>query len=189
MKKILSLLIAVLFTASCTLYSQAIEDSRDEFRDEYYSELVTGHEVYFGTDEQNAEWMKFETVPEVSAWVVKNIKYVEDASEEFSNPEVVLERGYGDCDDFALLIMNIIYVRFDIKTDLILLDAYINPSTESRVIIEGGSINHATIGYNGQVFYLYDLRICYIEPIVGYAFSFDYTFPYQYNKIDKSTLM
>ena len=171
MKKILGL-VTMLVAIGCSLYSNETNKTYDS----YFAELAGGHEIYFGTDEQYNEWMALTSMAEVSTWIRSNIEYRLDEEEEFSNPEVTLKRGYGDCDDFALLSMNIIYVNRGLKMNLILLNSFIQ--NNEKVIVDGGNdVNHATIGYNDLVYYLYFLQYAYKEPVVGYSYSFDYVFP------------
>ena len=37
------------------------------------------------------------------AWVRKNIKYQSEPIDDWSHPQVTLDRGYGDCEDMAIL--------------------------------------------------------------------------------------
>lgn len=147
----------------------------DEYRDEKYSEYAYGHELYFGVEEPYFKWKEIELPEDVSKWINSNIKYIEDEYEEFSNPEKVLKRGYGDCDDFAILVVNILYVRFGIKADLVLLDSYTN-EVKYKTIINGGVVNHAAVRYNGVVYDVYDLRRIYVNPIIGYLYPFEHVF-------------
>ena len=61
------------------------------------------------------------TVARVVAWVHENIEYVSDMDgDDWSPPEVTLERGYGDCEDMALLVLWMVYKETGVKGDFVI---------------------------------------------------------------------
>ena len=132
----------------------------NNYYDSEIENLLDGKQLYYGDFEE------IKTVQEIGYYLIQKIDYKVDEVEEWSNPEETLNRGYGDCDDYAILYLNILYVRFGIKGSL----AVVN---HSREIVNGGITNHVVVfndkiiePQNGQEV-LYD---------IGYIFSFDEVF-------------
>jgi hypothetical protein len=79
------------------------------------------------------------------------VRYVADQDNYWQTPEETLERGAGDCEDFAMLLLQRFYEATDTKPQL--------------VIIEGeNDSNHAIIFWNSY----------YIEPQTGRFISDEY---------------
>ena len=104
------LLISVFLIFGCSNYYLGLQN---EYRDYRYGEMAADHNLYYG------DFSEIENLEDISAWIMGNVFYKVDIIESWDNPQEVLERGYGDCDDFSLLVMNIAYVRFGVKYDLV----------------------------------------------------------------------
>jgi hypothetical protein len=134
----------------------------------YYGILIEGKKLYY--DKRFSEIEKnFESI---ANWIKENIEYTIETktSDTFKNPERAIKEGYGDCDTYTILFMNIAYFVMDIKVDCVL----VNPS--ERIIIDGGLTNHAEIWYNG---YCYDIYSGYRYPLgvsVGFLYYFEWVF-------------
>ena len=128
------MLLLLLLMLNCSIAYSDMADS-------YYQQQAAGHELYYG------DFSEIQTLQDISVWIMNNVYYKADETDSWDNPEEVIKRGYGDCDDFAILVMNIAYVRFGIEFDLVLVDTEIMKSIE-----EGGNINHASVAINQAVF-------------------------------------
>ena len=104
---------------------------------------------------------------------VWGIPYYYDAvkyaiTDDLQTPQETLTKGTADCEGYALLYMNIAYIRFGLKCDLVL-------TLSGRAIVEGGAVDHAVIRLpsgimvNAQTGSIYHGPICYI-------YSFDEVF-------------
>ena len=133
----------------------------DEYRDSIYAERAAGHELYFG------DFHEILTAYDISPWVMSHIVYVADEEDSWDNPEEVLLRGYGDCDDFTILVMNIAYVVFGIEFDLVLVD-----TEKVRTIEEGGVINHASIAIGEYVYDVYNFNQTSVDVPIAFRFTF-----------------
>ena len=139
---------------------------------------AAGHELYY-IEIPNAE-NDIKTFWDIACWIRNNVEYIEDANADtWENPEVTYNRGYGDCDDMAILFMNIAYFRFGIKCDFAAVDGnkISIPDLDTRkqyTIVDGGRVTHALVYYAGNYYDpLFGLVNC---EKVGYTYSFDEVF-------------
>lgn len=150
MKKLTIVALAVVL-AGCSL---DIDEIRDEFRDGFYGADFSGFSVYYG------DFSAVRCMGDIPSWMTARVQYV--VTNEIQGPEYTLYRGWGDCDCYAMLYMDIAFVRFGVKCDLALVDT-------GRAVVAGGVINHAVIRlpsgrlvnaqngttYTGQIAYVY----------------------------------
>ena len=132
---------------------------------------ATGHELY------QIDIKSITVLTDISLYIKACIQYREDATDAWANPQETIERGYGDCDDMAILFMNIAYFEFGIKCDFVAVNSANVTKRDypySQTIVSGGSVNHALVYYDGN----------YYDPLcglvncekVGYTYSFDEVF-------------
>lgn len=119
----------------------------------------------------NSEWQELESYRDIYLWINSNIDYKSEEVDSWDDPQIVLDRGYGDCDDWAILFMNIAYYALDIKMDLIIVES----DSMSRAVVSGGNTNlHAMVYYDGHIIEPSN-GLEYYGPI-GYIYSFDEVF-------------
>jgi len=155
MRKIILLVFVVLLT-SCKPYYDSIQE-------EHNLKIFTDIPLYLG------DFEGVETIADITPWIKRHVIW--EATKKVLSPEECLKRGKCDCDGFALLWMNIAYIKFGLKYDLILV-----LDSDTRKIEEGGKFNHAIIvSFDG----------IQIEPQTGrvenYTIKFSYTFDQVFN--------
>ena len=94
------------------------------------------------------------TEKDISNWIINNTDYEIDYLNINQDPETTIKRGKGDCEDFAILFMNIAYFELGEKYSLV----YLN---DGRAVVNGGTVNHAIVSKNGRHF----------DPISGEVYS------------------
>ena len=159
---VLSIASALLFL-SCDVYDGLM----DEWTDDELAERASGHDLIY-----MEEWEAL-TIPSAAfSWTTKNIKYVEEGADTWTSPGELVARGYGDCEDLALLAMNILYVIFGIEASIVLVQLppeQMSQGGVKRGVVAGGDFNHAAVYYNGHV-RLMDGRPIDLE--IRYKFTF-----------------
>lgn len=158
MKKYLIILV-VLFS-SCNMYNKVA--------DNYYSGKVEKSRVKIFYHESFNE---LKEIYEIFGFVHYAVKYEKDSIwDKWKTAIESFYDGYGDCEDRARLFLNILYVRFNIKGDLILLD-----TSSTRAIGKGGYINHAVVRFND---YIVDpvSQTLYKESDIAFYYTFDELF-------------
>jgi hypothetical protein len=141
-------LLTALTVSSCdTLYNE-IDDSR-------FTSMYSDIPLYYG------DFSRVLSPCFISAWMRERVTY--ESTRRVKYPEETLSSGSGDCDCYALLYMNIMYVCFGIKCDLALVN------TGKRHVVAGGKIDHAVVRlpngtlisaqsgavFNGKIRYIY----------------------------------
>lgn len=81
------------------------------------------------------------TKEEVFTWIADNYVYKDDASEYWQSPEETLERGTGDCEDWAILCVYMLN-EINIKANIALIQ---KPDWDPMVY-------HAAIWIDGRVY-------------------------------------
>lgn len=160
MKSKILLVLAVAFLLfSCTQIANNVTDVE-------LSCKAAGHHLYY-CDGFNS----LNSYSDISNWIATNVTYKSESNDNWQEPKTTVQKGTGDCEDFAILYMNILYVRFGIKADLIILDH----DNMTRTIMDGGKINHAIIYFAGK--YIDPQKgIEYRPSKIGYKYSFDEVF-------------
>ena len=162
----IAVLAMVLLLTGCDLYN-----------DSYYGNMANNHDLFYG------DFSEIQDISGISAYIRKYVTPKPDIEDLWSNPSITLSRGYGDCEDLAILYLNIAYVRFGIKGSILLIDILDMSSLPSnyanKSIISGGFTDHAVIEIEGKVF----------APITGNFCGFydeilnDVGFRYNFNEI------
>lgn len=161
MKKILLLIVITMMVVGCS----SLWPTQDEYADSVFSARASGHNLYYG------DFSEILVLEDISTWIMARIVYVPDKTDSWDDPEVVLERGYGDCDDYALLVMNIAYIVFGIEFDLVLVD-----TNKVKIIEEGGTINHASVAIEDLVLNVYNLSQYSLDVPIAFRYNFWYVF-------------
>lgn len=147
-KRFSALFMLLLLTSSCSLVS-----------DSWYGSKLSGMELFY--------YHEFYTVGSIPAYIGARIDYrVDGGVDVWSGPENTFYRRYGDCEDIALLYLNILYISKGIKGNLLLVDV-------PRLIVGGGEINHAVIEVDGVQ----------IEPQTGTVVNYRIGYRYTFNEI------
>ena len=151
----------LLSVSSC---SNFIQDRRDDFLDRHYSGKASGHNLVVLD-----EWAEIESYTDIARWINKNVTYKSDGgSDHFQGPEETITLGTGDCEDFALLFMNIAYVVFGTKFDLAVVD-------HTKQVVDGGHIDHAELVLGNVSYSAFSGREI-IRGSIGYRYSFGHVY-------------
>lgn len=154
MKKLLGILFVVLALTGC-------QQVLDEVTDDEYGDRYSNMGLYYG----DFSGIHYENG--VAGWINTHIRY--QASSHLQTLAECMESGHGDCEEKALMYLNIMYLVFHKKGELCVV------STSDRTIEAGGQdSNHAVVRYGGVI----------IEPATGrptnynvhYSYSFDHIF-------------
>jgi len=143
----------------------------DYYDDFSYSNMFAGKKLYDCTD-----FKEIDSIVYVDKFLsYKGFYYEEDVIGYCKNPEETYISRCGDCEDFAVLFLNIGKIKYNLEGSILLID------TNSKMIQEGGYANHTLILFNN---FIYDPGnfckiICsmddFIYPI-KYSYSFDEIF-------------
>ena len=104
MKKII-LGMLVLLSFGCSLY--------DVTADAFYESKIQRVAVYYHED-----FLELQSIDDIVYYVNTHVTYKSEEADVWSTAKETLTRGYGDCEDFAILFMNIYYVMSGIKLDV-----------------------------------------------------------------------
>lgn len=158
MKKIIIVALVALVFTSCDMVTDSI-----------YTDKAKGHSLYY-----SEEWEGLDSYAKIGRWMHDNISYrADDYMDEWADPAATVSRGYGDCEDYAILFMNIAYYSMEIEMELVLVDqAKVDYSVEQpmRSIENGGIVSHALVRYNGVLVEPQNGLV--VEGPVGYYYSF-----------------
>lgn len=147
--KIGIILLLVLFLASC--YDKMVDDYYYGYFDNVrYFDFVPYNDSY--------EWNDMVYTPDdldsfflsVSKYMRYFVTYESDVVDYPKNPSETMWDGGGDCEDIALLFMNLVEVvsNGEVRMDLVLVEGLGTP----RTIVDGGTPNHAQVMYKGVVY-------------------------------------
>jgi hypothetical protein len=156
MKKIIILLLVVGFSFGCSLYN--------ELADDVYESRIQKSEVYYHED-----FTSLRTVKDIQDYVYNTLQYAKDTTDTWNMAKETLTKGYGDCEDFAILFMNIYYVVFGEKLDFVLVDML-------RSVNKGGLIDHVIVLRNDGTYIGSRGEQISQNIYVGYTYSFDLFF-------------
>lgn len=138
-----------------------------------YAKIGDGFELYY------TDYSEIETIDDIAPWICDRVTYRSDDSvygeDTFQSPKTTLESGYGDCEDFSLVWINIAFIKFGIKADLpmVLMETLPEPMQKTRV--NGGSFDHVMVYYNGLVYE--PQNDCVYENVtIEYIYTFDELF-------------
>jgi hypothetical protein len=116
----------------------------------------------------SGNWSSINRIEDITPWIKKNLVYKSDDINEWDSPAVALARGYGDCEEFCFVFMNIAYVRLGMK---FILAGVLN--TE-RTIKEGGIYDHFIVILPDGTQY---------EPQSGHTVQYDIKYSYTFDEI------
>lgn len=96
--------------------------------------------------------------------------YKADIGDYCKTPKEMVNDKYGDCEDYAVLFLNICKVRMNIEGSLIVVNL------NDRAIVSGGFVNHVMVVINGRVYEPQNgselSTYEYWESRIGYIYSF-----------------
>ena len=151
MKKILFVLVAMLMMGC------------DIAVDNYLYNKLSGKTLYYG------DFSGIETIDDIAPWVNKHIRPREQ--DTYRDVEEILKDGHGDCNDMALVWINIAYVVFGEKYSMVIVK-YERP----RAIVDGGLyFNHAVVLIGSECLDVYLNKLVIYETIY-YKYSFENIF-------------
>lgn len=140
------------------------KDIYDIARDGEYLSRAEGHSLYY-----LPEFEELDNFAKITIYMREHVVYKKDSGKDsWENPQTTLERGYGDCEDLAILFMNIAYFGMNIKIDLVLV-----VSTTQRTIVDGGEMDHAVPYFDGKIY----------EPLLGYFTDYDISYSYSFDTV------
>ena len=154
MKKLIGILFVVLALTGC-------QQVLDEVTDDEYGDRYSNIALYYG------DFSSIQNEKDIPLWINSHIRYL--ASDNLQTLAECMRSGHGDCEEKALMYLNIMYIVFHKKGELCVV------STSDRKIEGGGQdSNHAVVRYDGII----------IEPATGrptnynvhYSYSFDHIF-------------
>lgn len=122
MKRILALVLVIFTLSSCII--------SDIQNDMAQAERYSGYELY------RADFSRIQDEIDIYYYIKKRVTFRH--TDGAAGPAETIERGYGDCEEFTILFLNILYVRFGIKGEMILVNI-------DRSIENGGKANHALV--------------------------------------------
>ena len=159
MEKIIIILIGIVFTG-CTLeYSP---EELNQLQDDEFNSKINKTEIYYNND-----FNDLKTIEDIIFYMRSNIELRFEEVDTWSTAEETLSRGYGDCEDFAIVFMNIYYIVAGNKSDLV--------AVFYRDIVEGGNVNHAMVLLNDSIIISAQSGIEY-SFLISYKYDFDLFF-------------
>ena len=159
MEKIIIILIGIVFTG-CTLeYSP---EELNQLQDDEFNSKINKTEIYYNND-----FNDLKTIEDIIFYMRSNIELRFEEVDTWSTAEETLSRGYGDCEDFAIVFMNIYYIVTGNKSDLV--------AVFYRDIVEGGNVNHAMVLLNDSIIISAQSGIEY-SFLISYKYDFDLFF-------------
>ena len=109
--------------------------------DNYNYLTLPRFDIYYG------DFGEITDYSDISRYLRNNTEYLyEGINHYIQGPEETVELKTGDCDDFAVLFLNIAYTELGIKGNLV----YVN--SNERTIVNGGIPNHVIVEYDGIAF-------------------------------------
>jgi predicted transglutaminase-like cysteine proteinase len=131
MKKVLCALFVALSVTSALaapFSSKAIPFSHSEFLNKYST-------ISFQIDKHDFSGTMNDKIVAINAFVNKTITYKTETVDVWSNPADTLARGYGDCDDFALLKMAYLFQAGFKKDDVSLMIVTLPGRTDYHAVV------------------------------------------------------
>lgn len=151
MKRMIIVLI-VMLSVGCSLAYEIVDE---------YNLSKLGVETYHSED-----WNDVDSYYGIYLYIKNNVEYRKEKVDNWSSPYTTLSRGYGDCEDIAILYINMLYDIFEIKASLGLVN--------TRDVVDGGKISHAVVIMpNGDL----------IEPQTAETVDFNIGYSYGFNDI------
>lgn len=163
MKKISGILVVILL-----LFMNCDMRTADEVYDDLLLERASGHDLYY-----NSVFDGYTPTYEIIALIINSYVWYEPdvGADVWSNPKETFERGYGDCEDYAILFMSILYYRTGERAKLGIVH-----TDNARTIIDGGRVNHAVVILEGGVIFDPVLSEEVAFSSIGYVYTFEEVF-------------
>lgn len=154
-------IIATMLLSSCALVNNC-ENS-------FLEKQASGKQVY------TCEWIdKIDSIDDIQKEIGKHISYkLGGKRESMQSPEETCNLGTGNCADMSILMIDILYIRFGIKSNLVAVN-----SNDCRSVVNGGlDIDHAIVE-NGEIYYEATAKryYTYTDVSVCYRYTFDELF-------------
>lgn len=141
MKKIILVVLVMMMSLSCSLGY----DVYSGIQDEIFKIKINKSGIFYHED-----FLELKTVSDISNYLDKHVTYKMDEwngrLDYWQTPQETFKRGFGDCEDFVILFINIYYVVFGEKCDLV--GVYTN-----REVVEGGDVNHSIVRLSTGEYY------------------------------------
>lgn len=164
MNKLIPILILLVTLISCTPLLEINYQNPDQ--------KVAGHILTYHPD-----WENLYSYKEISDWINQRVIYQTEQYDTWADPQVTLDRGYGDCDDYGILFANIVYVSLGIKMSIIVVNIddmkLATLEDEPRYIAQGGTFDHVMTYYYGVI----------IEPQNGHEYDGPFSYIYRFDEI------
>ena len=173
MRGMFAILAAAIALSSC---SQAFDMTIDAGN---YARLGDGFDLEYHA------WPEIEEPEQIARWIYHHVDYEWDVVDHWQSPKETLDNGTGDCEDFAILYMNILYVKWGVKSDLVfvmddgrsveegeVVRVAVCVRDVSRRIEKGGWYNHAVVWLDdGNMISAQGGRVCHADPAFVYTFD------------------
>lgn len=151
-------ILTVVFLMVALSGCKQISDIRSDMM---YKEDFEKVSLYYG------DFSKVKSMSLLPYWMGKRIDYV--PFNDVREPREVLESGLGDCDGFALVYMNVAYVKYGVKCDL----AYV--LVNGKAVVSGGKADHAVVRLPSGT-YLHAQTGMEYKGDIAYIYTFDEVF-------------
>ena len=161
MRKLLVIAVLMSILSSCSL----MYDIQD---DVFYDEIGDGYSLY------TPEWIdEIDDISDVQEVISNHITYESESGDTWQSPETTCEKGTGDCEDYAILMIDILYLKFGTEANLAIVE-----SDECRSVVNGSlDVDHAIVECDG-VYYEATAKFykTYDDVTVCYRYTFDELF-------------
>jgi hypothetical protein len=135
----------------------------------FYIQIGSGFDLY-----SQDEYAELRTPRAIAQYISENVVYkYEGEKDEWTGPKETVRRGYGDCDDIALLFANVAYFGIGVKCNIIA--TTVSSYDYDMSIVNGGFPNHIAVEINGQTY----------EPFYGYPVNCDIQYRYTFDEVFK----
>lgn len=123
---------------------------------------MTGYDEYY-----MPEWEELNSYNKITDYIVDHVDYTKDKLfSHTQSPEETMKRGKGDCEDTAVLFMNIAKVSMGIEMQAVVM--------HYRAIENGGLfVNHVAVRYDGII----------VDPITCYKLTTPVMYYYEYTEV------
>lgn len=155
MKKLIGILFVVLVLTGC-------QQVLDEVTDDEYGDRYSNIALYYG------DFSSIQNEKDIPLWINSHIRYL--ASDNLQSLYECVVSGHGDCEEKALMYLNIMYIVFHKKGELCIVD-----STDRKIEAGGTDCDHAAVRFDGVL----------IEPALGSPADYKVCYSYSFNHIFK----
>ena len=153
MNKIMILIVVLILLSGCNMVQDIYT----------YSLIGEGFDTFY-----MEEWETISSIKDAMVWIKYNVELEEDDVDIWKSPKDTISDGFGDCEDIAVLLCNIMFISSGIEMNVVTV-------MEERSIVSGGSINHTIAEYDG-IFYDIMFGDIINDIDVGYIYTFNEIF-------------